>query len=87
MEQQLSFLENMPLEQQLVLLDQALAEYENAAELHDQMVDSYLHGDLQALSARANSTTPLLSETLINARRIVFMDFGIRSAPLRVGEF
>jgi len=62
LEQQLAFLENMPLEQQLVLLDQALAEYEKAAELHDQMVDSYLHGDLQALKAQANDQLGELGE-------------------------
>jgi len=62
LEQQLAFLENMPLEQQLTLLDQALAEYEKAAELHDQMVDSYLHGDLQALKAQANDQLGELGE-------------------------
>jgi uncharacterized protein YbaP (TraB family) len=62
LEQQLAFLENMPLEQQLALLDQALAEYEKAAELHDQMVDSYLHGDLQALKAQANDQLGELGE-------------------------
>ncbi len=62
LEQQLAFLENMPLAQQLALLDQALAEYEKAAELHDQMVDSYLHGDLQALKAQANDQLGELGE-------------------------
>jgi len=51
--QQLAFLEDMPMEQQLILLDQALAEYDQVAELHDQMVTSYLEGDLQALQAQA----------------------------------
>jgi uncharacterized protein YbaP (TraB family) len=62
LEQQLAFLENMPLEQQLILLDQALAEYKNASALHDQMVDSYLHGDLQALSAQASEQLGELGE-------------------------
>lgn len=53
LEQQLAFLEDMPMEQQLILLDQALAEYEKVAELHQQMVSSYLNGDLQALSSQS----------------------------------
>jgi len=53
LEQQLSFLENMPEEQQLALLDQALGEYGRVTEVHDQMVESYLAGDLQELSRQA----------------------------------
>jgi uncharacterized protein YbaP (TraB family) len=53
LEQQLSFLEEMPMEQQLMLLDQALAEYDRVGEIHEQMVNSYLAGDLLALKAQA----------------------------------
>jgi uncharacterized protein YbaP (TraB family) len=49
LEQQLSFLENMPLEQQLELLDQALQDFTGVQEVHDRMVDSYLGGSLEAL--------------------------------------
>jgi uncharacterized protein YbaP (TraB family) len=52
LEQQLSFLEEMPIEQQLALLDQALDEYGRVVEYHDQMVERYLAGDLQALAAQ-----------------------------------
>jgi len=62
LEQQLSFLEEMPMEQQLVLLDEALAEYENVAELHGQMVSSYLDGDLLALSAQTEEQMGKLGE-------------------------
>jgi uncharacterized protein YbaP (TraB family) len=62
LEQQLSFLEDMPLEQQLLLLDQALVEYDRVAELHEQMVKSYLVGDLQALSAQADGQLDELGE-------------------------
>lgn len=51
LEQQLSFLEDMPLEYQLLLLDQALADYHNVTEIHRQMVDAYLTGSLQRLEA------------------------------------
>jgi uncharacterized protein YbaP (TraB family) len=53
LEQQLSFLEEMPFDQQLQLLDQALVEYERVQEVHDQMVESYLSGDLTALIEEA----------------------------------
>jgi uncharacterized protein YbaP (TraB family) len=52
LEQQLSFLEEMPMEQQLALLDQALDEYGRVVEFHDQMVTGYLAGDLRALEAQ-----------------------------------
>jgi len=53
LEEQLSFLENMPMDQQLSLLDQALAEYSQVREVHDEMVRNYLRGDLQALQTAA----------------------------------
>lgn len=54
LEQQLSFLEEMPMGQQLNLLDQALAEYKHVREVHDQMVDGYLTGNLQVLEKEAD---------------------------------
>ncbi|MCW8925743.1 MAG: TraB/GumN family protein [Xanthomonadales bacterium] len=53
LEQQLSFLENMPVDMQLSLLDQAIDEFDQVGEAHDQMVDAYLENnlaDLQSLS-------------------------------------
>jgi len=49
LDQQLSFLEEMPMPQQLELLDQAMTDYQRVQEVHDQMVDAYLADDLQAL--------------------------------------
>jgi len=49
LEQQLSFLENMPVAYQLALLDQALSDYQRVDELNDEMVDVYLTGDLARL--------------------------------------
>jgi len=51
LEQQLSFLEEMPLAMQLSLLDQAIAESGNVREAHDQMVDAYLENNLVQLQA------------------------------------
>jgi len=73
LEQQLSFLENMPEEQQLDLLDQALDEYELVQDVHDRMVASYLAGDLQALSRQVEEQ---LAELTPEARRY-FMAEGI----------
>jgi uncharacterized protein YbaP (TraB family) len=73
LEQQLSFLENMPEEQQLDLLDQALNEYESVQDVHDRMVASYLAGDLQALSRQVEEQ---LAELTPEARRY-FMAEGI----------
>lgn len=54
LEQQLSFLENMPMEQQVALLDQALADYDKVSEVHLRLIDRYLAGDLQALRSLAD---------------------------------
>jgi hypothetical protein len=49
LEQQLSFLEDMPIPFQLALLDSALEEYGDVKRIHRQMVDCYLEGDLDDL--------------------------------------
>jgi uncharacterized protein YbaP (TraB family) len=49
LEQQLSFLEEMPLQMQLSLLDQAIAQAANVRDAHDQLVVAYLENDLQRL--------------------------------------
>ncbi len=61
LDQQLSFLEDMSAGQQLELLDQALAEFDRVGEIHNQMVDSYLAGDLQALRKEAEDQMDLLT--------------------------
>lgn len=73
LDQQLAFLEKMPMDQQLALLDQALAEYAHVDELHQQMVDSYLAGDLQTLSQQAQDQLGGLDK----ATRDYFMREGI----------
>ena len=49
LEQQLAFLEEMPLEQQLELLDHALDEYGQVEAVHRSLVDAYLENDPEAL--------------------------------------
>lgn len=53
LEEQLAFLEGMALEDQLALLDQALADHALVQQVHDQMVDAYLAEDLATLEALA----------------------------------
>ena len=73
LEEQLSFLEKMPLEQQLALLDQALDEFDRVGEVHDEMVEHYLAGDLHSLEAK---TDEQLGELAPEARRY-FIEEGI----------
>jgi uncharacterized protein YbaP (TraB family) len=46
-------MEEMPMEQQLMLLDQALTEHDKIGELHQLLVDNYMTGNLQALKLQA----------------------------------
>jgi uncharacterized protein YbaP (TraB family) len=82
LEQQLSFLEEMPADQQLALLDQALDEYEKVEDIHLQMVDSYLTGDLDLLRQQAEEQLSLLEVEIKN----YFMRQGIEARNLRMIE-
>ena len=82
LEEQLSFLENMPLDQQLELLDQALAEFDRVREVHDQMVDVYLEGDVAVLEKLAEEQM----STLAPAARDYFIEQGIDARNERMLE-
>jgi uncharacterized protein YbaP (TraB family) len=73
LEQQLAFLEDMPENQQLMLLDHAVSEFERVQEVHDEMVDTYLLGDLGALQRLAEEQLGTLDE----AARAYFIEKGI----------
>ena len=82
LEQQLSFLEDMPVAMQLSLLDQAVAEFGQVGEVHDQMVSAYLENNLLVLRE-------LTDEQLQEAGADVsdyFMEFGIRARNLRMAK-
>ncbi len=66
LDQQLSFLEDMPAVQQLDLLDQTLVEYDQVGELHDQMLVAYLAGDLQVLKKKAEEQMDQLPQEAKN---------------------
>ncbi|MDT8319832.1 MAG: TraB/GumN family protein [Xanthomonadales bacterium] len=82
LEQQLSFLENMPLEQQIILLDEALEEFEQVAESHRKMVDSYLQGDVRELERMVTEQLDRLEP----AARDYFMKEGIEVRNHRMLE-
>ena len=75
MDQQLSFLEDMPMKLQLDILDQAIENYDSVGEVHGQMVNSYLSGDLQILEAEAK----LQLDQLAPEARDYFVRHGINA--------
>jgi len=82
LEQQLSFLEEMPLQMQLSLLDQAIAEFSQVQEAHDLMVDAYLKNDLVELQAVSDEQLKDVSKAAAD----YFMESGIRVRNLRMAE-
>ncbi len=80
LEQQLSFLEDMPLEMQLSLLDQAIADVDKVTQVHDEMVAMYLGGDLAKLQALSYEQ---MQEAGIETRDY-FIQSGINDRNLRM---
>lgn len=82
LEQQLSFLENMPMDMQLSLLDQAISEFDHVGDAHDQMVDAYLTNDLTVLQAMSDEQL----EDAGQAAKDYFMQTGIHDRNERMVE-
>ena len=82
LEQQLSFLENMPLTMQLSLLDQAITEFDQVQAAHDQMVDAYLNNDLLELQALSDEQLQGVGEEASD----YFITSGIHARNLRMAE-
>ena len=82
LDQQLSFLENMPVPMQLSLLDQAVAAFEQVTEAHDQMVDAYLENDLVKLQMLADQQLQEVGEEASN----YFIELGIDARNLRMAD-
>ncbi|HLF31373.1 MAG TPA: TraB/GumN family protein [Xanthomonadales bacterium] len=80
LDQQLSFLEHMPLDYQLALLDQALADHQRVDEVHRQMVDAYLTGDLSVVSRISDMQFAQLDANI----RDYFMRLGISERNQRM---
>ena len=82
LEEQLSFLERMSLEDQLLMLDQALAEHDRVQSVHDELVTTYLEGDLAALESAALAEMAELPPTT----RAWFQEQGIDARNRRMAE-
>lgn len=82
LEQQLSFLEEMPMSMQLTLLDQAIMEFSKVDEVHEQMVDAYLENDLVSL----RSLTEEQLQDVGKEAGDYFMEQGIDVRNLRMVE-
>ena len=82
LEQQLSFLQEMPMPMQLALLDQALADFEQVTEAHDQMVDAYLENNLVSLQALSDEQL----EGVGDEAGDYFVESGIHARNLRMLE-
>jgi uncharacterized protein YbaP (TraB family) len=80
LEQQLTFLEEMPMPMQLSLLDQAIAEYAKVDEAHDEMVKAYLQNNLVELQALTDEQLQSVDKTASE----YFLQSGIRDRNLRM---
>ncbi len=82
LEEQLSFLENMPIPMQLELLDQAIAEADQVSEVHDQMVDAYLSNNLATLQALSEEQLQEVGQSA----RDYFIGLGIHARNHRMAD-
>jgi len=82
LEQQLSFLENMPMAMQLSLLDQAIDESDRVSEVHDKMVNAYLENNLVNLQALSDEQLIEVDESASN----YFTESGINERNHRMAE-
>jgi uncharacterized protein YbaP (TraB family) len=82
LEEQLSFLEDMPLDQQLQLLDHAMQEFDQVVKVHDEMVDVYLQGDVGVLEDLAEEQM----QSLDPEARDYFVQQGIVARNQRMVE-
>jgi len=80
LEQQLAFLEDMPLNFQLSLLDQALDDFDRLEEVHIEMINAYLTGDLRDLSNLSDEQFAALDADI----RDYFISLGIDARNLRM---
>jgi len=82
LEQQLSFLENMPIAMQLSLLDQAIAESGKVTVVHNQLVNAYLENNLVSLQALSDEQLKEVGDSASD----YFIDSGIHARNHRMAE-
>lgn len=82
LDEQLSFLENMPEDQQLILLDQALEEFDNLHAFYDELISAYVRSDLDGLQAQSDSQFEELPDEVED----YFFSKGIDARNLRMRD-
>lgn len=82
LEQQLSFLEDMPMPMQLALLDQAIAEFDEVDDTHEQMVNTYLQNNLVELQKITDEQLEAVGQEAGD----YFMESGIHTRNKRMAE-
>lgn len=82
LEEQLSFLEDMPEEQQLVLLDQALEDLDELESYFEAMIADYVRADLDALKQKSDEQLADLPDSVES----YFWDEGIEARNLRMRD-
>jgi uncharacterized protein YbaP (TraB family) len=82
LDEQLAFLEDMPHEQQLILLDQALDEFDQLPALYARLIDAYLGSDLDGLEEESETQFEGLPEEVEN----YFFSKGIDARNLRMRD-
>lgn len=80
LEQQLSFLQDMPFDMQMRLLDQAISDVDQVEDMQTEMVDAYLENSLQ----RLRSITDHEFEAVGEKARNYFNENGITERNLRM---
>ncbi len=82
LKQQLSFLEEMPMSMQLSLLDQAVADFSQVTEVHDQMVNTYLENNLVLLKSLTEEQLEVVGDEASD----YFMESGINARNFRMAD-
>ncbi len=85
LDEQLSFLEDMPEDHQLVLLDQALDEFDSLHAFYDELISAYVQADLNSLQEQSETQFEKLPpevETYFNERGIDARNFRMRDRLL-----
>ena len=82
LDEQLSFLEDMPEEQQLLMLDQALDEFDELGKFYDELISTYLLEDLDELKTLSEKQMDELPDEASQ----YFFDKGIDGRNLRMAD-
>lgn len=82
LDEQLAFLEDMPREQQLLLLDQALDEFDELYAFYDELISTYVDSDLDELQRQSEAQFAELPDEV----EAYFQSRGIDARNLRMRD-